>query len=61
MKYSRSSIGLEVIQEVERKVRVLEQLSKKTIQKVLITNSSVTKDLANGGYFYRIISAEEFF
>ncbi len=60
MKYSISPVGVEVIEELERKIGVLRKISKnKTIQKVLISRSGAAADLASSGYFYRIIEAEE--
>jgi len=62
MKYSNRPIGVDVINEVEKKVEFLEQISgKKTIHKNLITKSNPTLDLQKTGYFYRIIKMEEFF
>ena len=59
MKYSRSPVGVEVISEVENKVREIKRISKKTIQKVLIIKDTVTKDLVKSGYFYKIITCED--
>ncbi len=62
MKYSISPVGVGVIEDIERKVGVLREISKnKTIQKVLISRSGASKDLAASGYFYRIIKPDEFF
>jgi hypothetical protein len=59
MKYSRSPVGVEVINEVENKVREIEKISKKTIQKVLIVKDAVSKDLVKTGYFYKIITCQD--
>lgn len=62
MKYSLTPVGMDIIKEVERKVEILKsRFKKKTIQKVLISRSSPTKNLAASGYFYRIIRPDEFF
>ncbi|MBT4089010.1 MAG: hypothetical protein HOE30_11010 [Deltaproteobacteria bacterium] len=59
-KYSRNPIGLSIIQEVERKVEVLKQkFKRKTIQRVLISQSEPTKELLASGYFYRFITPDE--
>ncbi len=59
MKYSRAPIGVDVIGEVENKVREIEKISKKTIQKVLIVKDAVSKDLVKTGYFYKIITCQD--
>jgi hypothetical protein len=60
MKYQLHPIGLEIINEIERRATVLAtKFPSKTIQKVLITFSAPTADLAGSGYFYRIILAQE--
>ncbi len=61
MKYSRAPVGVEVVAEVERKVRVLEKLSRKTIQRVLFVRDGVTQELLRSGYFYRIFTCHDFF
>ena len=62
MKYSLSPIGMDVIEEVERKAEIINnKFKKKTVQKVLISSSKPTKDLVSCGFFYRIINPEEFF
>jgi hypothetical protein len=62
MKYSLRPVGLDIIGEVERKAEIINSKFKnKTIQKVLISRSDPTSDLAACGFFYRIIKPEEFF
>ena len=62
MKYSQSTIGKDIIPEIERKVMVLrEKYPKKTIQKVLIIKEDASKELLATGYFYKIIKAEDLF
>jgi len=53
---------MDIIEEVERKAEIIKNKFKnKTVQKVLISRSNPTGDLASCGYFYRIIKPEEFF
>ena len=60
MKYTRSSIGKSIIQEVEKKAEFLQKhFPNKTIERILIVKGKVSRDVVNSGYFYRIISAEE--
>ena len=62
MKYSLKPVGLDIIDEVERKAELINnQFKNKTIQKVLISRSDPTRDFAACGFFYRIIKPEEFF
>ncbi|MBF0430680.1 MAG: ATP-binding protein [Fibrobacteria bacterium] len=59
MKYTMTSVGMDVIEEVERKSEILRRkYPAKTIQPVLLTLSKPTSDLENSGYFFRIIQAE---
>lgn len=59
MKYRTSPVGKEIVADVEKKVELLKTITKKTIQRILITRSQPSKDLAGSGYFYRIIIADE--
>lgn len=62
MKYSLNPVGMDIIKDVERKSEILgRKFRKKTIQKVLISRSSPTKNLTASGYFYRVIRPGEFF
>ncbi len=62
MKYSLTPVGMDVIKDVERKAEILrKKFRKKTIQKVLISRSSPTRNLTASGYFYRVIRPGEFF
>jgi hypothetical protein len=61
MKYSLNPVGMDIIEEVERKAEIIYNKFKKTVQKVLISRSNPTGDLASCGFFYRIIKPEEFF
>jgi uncharacterized protein len=60
MKYSRRAVGIEAIAEMERKIELLQPVSKgKTVQPVLIARSQPSQDLIDRGYFYRIIQAAD--
>jgi len=59
MKYSRSPVGVDVIEDVEKKAMTLQKISKKTIQKVLIVKESATLELVKSGYFYKIVSCQD--
>ncbi|MBU0505584.1 MAG: ATP-binding protein [bacterium] len=59
MKYRLTPIGKDVIAEVEKKAQLLENITNKTIQKVLVTKSEPTKELIASGYFYKIIMAKD--
>jgi uncharacterized protein len=60
MKYTIAPIGISIIKEVERKAAILrDKFKRKTIQKVLVSLSSPSKELVNSGYFFRIIHPEE--
>jgi AAA+ ATPase superfamily predicted ATPase len=62
MKYSRHPPGIEVIDEMEKKLALLAQIAaRKTLQRVLIVRGKVSQDLMAAGYFYRIIDASEIF
>jgi len=59
MKYTVQPIGMDIIEEVEKKAERLRQNYRaKTIQPVLLTLSKPTTELDNSGYFFRIIRAE---
>ena len=61
MKYSLKPVGMNIIEEVERKAEIIyNKFKNKTVQKVLISRSNPTGDLASCGFFYRIIKPEEF-
>jgi uncharacterized protein len=60
MKRQTAPLGKSVIAEVERKASILQaEFPRQTIQKILITDGPVAKDVKAAGYFYRIISSEE--
>jgi uncharacterized protein len=60
MKYSHRPVGVEVIAEMEKKIRLLEPITgRRTLQRVLIVRDKVSQQLAESSYFYRIIEARE--
>jgi hypothetical protein len=60
IKYSNQVIGIEIVDEIEKKVNILiRKFKNKTIQRVLITQNEPSKELISMGYFYRIITAQE--
>lgn len=60
MKYSNGLIGKEIIEEMEKKVSLLNE-TKKTVEKVLVTTNGGTKELIESGYFSKIITIDELF
>lgn len=60
LKYYDGLIGKWIIDEVERKVNILDH-TKKTVEKVLITTNGVTKDIADTNYFSKVVLIEELF
>ncbi len=59
MKYTIHPVGMDIIEEVEKKVKLLKQkYPTKTIQPVLLTLSSPSSEVENSGYFIRIIQAK---
>lgn len=61
IKYTQSKIGVEVIDEFEKKLRLMPDPKGKTIEKVLISASGATDALLARGYFDRIITLEDIF
>jgi uncharacterized protein len=62
MKYSRGPVGVEVIEEMQRKVELLQPIAaRKTIQRVLIVRDRVSQALIDAGYFSHIIDASRAF
>ncbi len=56
----KKNVGLEVINEVEKKVDVLMTQTDQTIEKVLVSAYPPSKKVLNEGYFTRIITADDF-
>ena len=59
IKYTQSKIGVEVIEEFEKKLRLMPDPGTKTIEKVLISASGATDALLARAYFDRIIVLED--
>jgi len=61
VKYSQTPLSSKVIDEFEKKLRLLPNTDKKTIQKVLITNRGVDAGLQRRAYFDTFIQLDDFF
>ncbi len=61
IKYTQGKIGVEVIEEFEKKLRLMPTPTSKTIEKVLISASGATEALLARAYFDRIITLEDIF
>lgn len=61
IRYTQSAVGIEVIDDMEQKIRLLDNPKSKTIEKVLISLSGATESLKNRNYFDRIITLENIF
>ncbi len=61
IKYTIAKTGVEVIEEFEKKLRLLTDVAGKTIEKVLISASGVTDGLISQSYFDRIITLNDIF
>jgi uncharacterized protein len=60
MKCVAAPVGLEIVGEVERKVRGLQEaFPRKTVQRLLVVHGEVSRELMNSGYFYRIVRSHE--
>ncbi len=60
MKRQTAPLGKAVIAEVERKAALLEaEHPRKTIQRVLVVDGDVSREVTNSGYFFRIIQAKD--
>lgn len=60
MKCSRTPLGKKIIEEIEKKVKILESFfPSKTIQRVLVVHGELTSTIKDSGYFYRIVKARE--
>ncbi|MCU0718710.1 MAG: ATP-binding protein [Pirellula sp.] len=59
VKYQDAPIGIDVIEDVERKITSLPLSRGRSVQKVLITSSPITKGLQERAYFDRVLSLED--
>ncbi len=57
-KFTARPIGVSVIDEVKRKVRLLGAPSRYTVERVLVSAGGVTRGVANSDYFHRILGLE---
>jgi AAA+ ATPase superfamily predicted ATPase len=61
IKYTLAKTGVEVIEEFEKKLRLLPDIKNKTLEKVLISASGASEGLLAQGYFDRIITLDDIF
>jgi AAA+ ATPase superfamily predicted ATPase len=61
IKYGTQSLGIELGKELQNRIANSPELNERTIQTVLITNCSLSKELQQSAYFNRIINADELF
>ena len=61
VKYRDGKIGKAVIKEVEAKIATYPNPKKMSVEPVLITASQPTPELAEAGFFTRILTLEELF
>ncbi|MBI1871297.1 MAG: hypothetical protein HYS07_08910, partial [Chlamydiae bacterium] len=61
IKYTEAAVGTEVINEMDRKLELLLNPKKKSIQRILIAPFGATKALDERHYFDRIITLKEIF
>jgi AAA+ ATPase superfamily predicted ATPase len=59
-KYKDRPVGLQVIDEVEKKISLLDVGSRYTVERVLIAPGGVTKDVIQADYFHRVVGLEAF-
>jgi AAA+ ATPase superfamily predicted ATPase len=60
-KYTNQPIGMSIIDEIEKKVKFLKAPKNYTIERVLITNSSLTSDLDEKDYFNQVLNLDFLF
>jgi uncharacterized protein len=61
MKYLRGPVSSTVMTEFERKLQLLPNINKKTIQKVLICTFGADVGLKQSGFFDRVLTLEDLF
>lgn len=61
VKYAQTPISTKVIDEFEKKLQLLPNINKKSIQKVLISNRGPDMSLQRRAYFDALIQADDFF
>ena len=59
-KFQTSSIGLSVVQEVEKKLTLLKAKKFYTLERMLVCAGPITKDLQQSGYFHKILDLDAF-
>jgi chorismate mutase len=61
IKYTQGKVGVEVINQFEKKLRLMPDRENKTIEKVLISANGASDSLISRAYFDRIITLEDIF
>jgi len=61
VRYCQSPVGVNVIEEMERKIELLPNPKGKTIERVLISKEGSSEQLASRAYFDRVITLDDFF
>jgi hypothetical protein len=61
IKYTQEKVGVEVIEQFEKKLRLMPGRDNKTIEKVLISANGASDSLLSRAYFDRIITLEDIF
>ena len=61
IKYTQGKVGIEVIEQFEKKLRLMPDRENTTIEKVLITANGANDSLISRAYFDRIITLEDIF
>ncbi|MCH9608583.1 MAG: hypothetical protein S4CHLAM45_11610 [Chlamydiales bacterium] len=61
IKYILGKMGVEVIDEFEKKLHLMKRPKNKTIEKILISAGGANDTLTSRAYFDRIITLEDFF
>lgn len=61
IKYTQGKVGIELIEQFEKKLRLMPDRDNKTIEKVLISANGASDSLLSRSYFDRIITLEDIF
>ncbi|MGK5090215.1 ATP-binding protein [Bdellovibrionota bacterium FG-2] len=57
-KFTREPVGMAIVPEIERKIRVLNAPKGMSVERVLVSASGVTHELEDEGYFHRTLGLE---
>ena len=61
LKYIESPVGLDVIDEMEKKLAIFPNKKQHTIERVLICATDPTQTLLDQGYFHRVLTIDDIF